>query len=195
MNLLDPTMATEEEAIDFLPRPINLRGLRIGLVENTKKNAEEVLRNLAEKNRGDDAPGFRIVLARHPRHADCRVQKASAIHRSGRPHSADYQRMGDYLGPCGVSEHPDCSTEQPATGIHHCCPRASAPLRAPHRGLRGMGNFPRMGGDPPISRSPDILGRVQVMWPRSTPPANRREGPLHTKQGGFLLESDAAPAR
>jgi hypothetical protein len=49
MNLLDPTMATEEEAIDFAPRPLDLRGLRIGLIENTKKNAEDVLRKLAEK--------------------------------------------------------------------------------------------------------------------------------------------------
>jgi len=49
MNLLDPTMATEEEPIDFAPRPVNLRGLRIGLIENTKKNAEAVLRKLAEK--------------------------------------------------------------------------------------------------------------------------------------------------
>src|SRR6202140_4788815 len=49
MNLLDPTIATDEEAIDFAPRPTDLRGLRIGLVENTKKNAEEVLRKLTEK--------------------------------------------------------------------------------------------------------------------------------------------------
>jgi hypothetical protein len=49
MNLLDPTIATQEEAIDFAPRPVDLRGLRIGLIENTKKNAEEVLRKLAEK--------------------------------------------------------------------------------------------------------------------------------------------------
>jgi hypothetical protein len=49
MNLLDPTMATEEESIVFVPRPTSLRGLRIGLVENTKKNAEEVLRSLAKK--------------------------------------------------------------------------------------------------------------------------------------------------
>src|SRR5258708_39028035 len=49
MNLLDPTIETEEEPIDFAPRPVNLRGLRIGLIENTKKNAEAVLRKLAEK--------------------------------------------------------------------------------------------------------------------------------------------------
>jgi hypothetical protein len=50
MNQLDPTtMATKEEAIDFVPRPTSLHGLRIGLVENTKKNAEEVLRMLVNK--------------------------------------------------------------------------------------------------------------------------------------------------
>jgi hypothetical protein len=49
MNLLDPTVTTDEEAIDFAPRPADLNGLRIGLVENTKKNAEEVLRKLTEK--------------------------------------------------------------------------------------------------------------------------------------------------
>jgi hypothetical protein len=49
MNLLDPTIATAEEPIDFAPRPTNLHGLRIGLIENTKKNAEAVLRTLAGK--------------------------------------------------------------------------------------------------------------------------------------------------
>jgi hypothetical protein len=63
MGLLDPTMATEEEAIDFVPRPSNLRGLRIGLVENTKKNAEEVLRTLAEKL--DGAHGMTVIAVVH----------------------------------------------------------------------------------------------------------------------------------
>jgi hypothetical protein len=49
MNLLDPTIATAEESIDFAPRPPQLDGLRIGLIENTKKNAEAVLRRLAQK--------------------------------------------------------------------------------------------------------------------------------------------------
>lgn len=49
MNVLDPTMDTDEEPIDYAPRPADLRGLRIGLIENTKKNAEEVLQKLAEK--------------------------------------------------------------------------------------------------------------------------------------------------
>jgi predicted TIM-barrel fold metal-dependent hydrolase len=49
MDILDPTIATERESIDYVPRPTNLQGLRIGLIENTKKNSEAVLRKVAEK--------------------------------------------------------------------------------------------------------------------------------------------------
>ena len=49
MDILDPRIVTEREHIDYAPRPKVLRGLRVGVVENTKKNAETVLRLLAEK--------------------------------------------------------------------------------------------------------------------------------------------------
>ncbi len=49
MNVLDPTIATEEEPIDYAPRPNDVQGLRVGIIENTKKNAEAVLTKLAEK--------------------------------------------------------------------------------------------------------------------------------------------------
>jgi len=49
LDILDPTIATARESIAYVPRPKNLEGLRIGLIENTKKNAEAVLRRLAEK--------------------------------------------------------------------------------------------------------------------------------------------------
>ena len=49
MDILDPTIATEREHIDYAPRPEKLTGLRIGLIENTKKNSEAMLCNLAEK--------------------------------------------------------------------------------------------------------------------------------------------------
>ena len=48
MDILDPTIATEREHIDYAPRPTALNGLRIGLIENTKKNSEAVLRRVAE---------------------------------------------------------------------------------------------------------------------------------------------------
>jgi predicted TIM-barrel fold metal-dependent hydrolase len=49
MDILDPTIATEREHIDFVPRPKNFQGLRIGLIENTKKNSEAVLQKIAER--------------------------------------------------------------------------------------------------------------------------------------------------
>ena len=49
IEILDPTIPTARERIDYVPRPKILKGLRIGLIENTKKNSEAVLRKLAEK--------------------------------------------------------------------------------------------------------------------------------------------------
>jgi len=48
-HILDPTLATAREPIAYVPRPRRFDGLRIGLVENTKKNSEAVLRRVAEK--------------------------------------------------------------------------------------------------------------------------------------------------
>jgi hypothetical protein len=47
-GILDPTIAAPRTHIDYTPRPRELRGLRIGLIENTKKNSEEVLRALGD---------------------------------------------------------------------------------------------------------------------------------------------------
>ena len=43
MDILDPTIATARERIDYTPRPKNLKGLRVGLIDNTRKNSEAVL--------------------------------------------------------------------------------------------------------------------------------------------------------
>jgi len=63
MNVLDPTIATNEEPISYAPRPQSLQGLRIGIIENTKKNAEEVLTKLAEKL--ESAYGMKAVKLMH----------------------------------------------------------------------------------------------------------------------------------
>ena len=49
LGILDPTIATARERITYAPRPQSLKGLRVGLIENTKKNSEQVLRVLAQK--------------------------------------------------------------------------------------------------------------------------------------------------
>ena len=49
LGILDPTIAAPRAHIEYVARPKSLEGLRIGLIENTKKNSEAVLRKLAEK--------------------------------------------------------------------------------------------------------------------------------------------------
>ena len=43
MKLFDPTSKPVERAIKLAPRPASPRGLRLGLVENTKFNASPIL--------------------------------------------------------------------------------------------------------------------------------------------------------
>lgn len=46
-DLLDPAIATAREQIDYAPRPPSAQGLRVGLIDNTRKNADQVLHALA----------------------------------------------------------------------------------------------------------------------------------------------------
>jgi predicted TIM-barrel fold metal-dependent hydrolase len=62
LDFVDPTIATALENIDYAARPRNLRGLRIGLIENTKKNAEEVLRRVAERLRDDHGMTVEVLV-------------------------------------------------------------------------------------------------------------------------------------
>jgi hypothetical protein len=48
-DILDPTTTAEEDPINYAPRPESLNGLKIGLVENTKPNAEKVLQAIANQ--------------------------------------------------------------------------------------------------------------------------------------------------
>ena len=49
MKLFDPTSKPVERAVVLAPRPASPRGLRIGLVDNTKFNSDTLLRKLAER--------------------------------------------------------------------------------------------------------------------------------------------------
>ncbi|MBI3917160.1 MAG: hypothetical protein HY322_09145 [Betaproteobacteria bacterium] len=68
MNILDPTIATARDHIDYVARPKSLAGLRIGLIENTKKNAEAVLRKVAERLEASHGMSLE-VLVRKPQRA------------------------------------------------------------------------------------------------------------------------------
>lgn len=49
MDLFDPTISTERSGIAYVPRPKSLKGLKVGLVENTKFNSEIILRKVADR--------------------------------------------------------------------------------------------------------------------------------------------------
>ena len=69
MKLFDPTSKPVERAIKLAPRPASPRGLRLGLVENTKFNAKPILEKLAER-----------LGRRHQTTVTFRTRKRSASH-------------------------------------------------------------------------------------------------------------------
>lgn len=66
-HLLDPTIATARERIAYAPRPRELRELRVGIVENTRKNSEAVLRELIELLTAQQGIKLEVVLHKHQR--------------------------------------------------------------------------------------------------------------------------------
>ena len=82
LNILDPTIAMpEHERIDYVPRPKRFEGLRIGLIENSKKNAEAVLRRVAVKL--DMAYGMKMKVLVH-KHQRAPLEDAQIAELKGR---------------------------------------------------------------------------------------------------------------
>ena len=49
MKLFDPTSKPVERAVKLALRPASPKGLRLGLVDNTKFNSDTLLKKLAER--------------------------------------------------------------------------------------------------------------------------------------------------
>ena len=47
LQIYDPTTEATGRRIDYAPRPESLKGLRIGLVDNTKHNSDQLLLRIA----------------------------------------------------------------------------------------------------------------------------------------------------
>lgn len=47
LQIYDPTLGTSGRKVNFVPRPKSLDGLRIGLVDNTKHNSDQLLLRIA----------------------------------------------------------------------------------------------------------------------------------------------------
>lgn len=55
VRVYDPTVEAKGRKIDFVPRPKSLAGLRVGLVDNSKHNSDQLLARIAsvlEKEHG-----------------------------------------------------------------------------------------------------------------------------------------------
>ena len=48
LEILDPTVEPRKQPLTFVARPDSLKGLRIGLVENTKYNSDRLLQKIGE---------------------------------------------------------------------------------------------------------------------------------------------------
>jgi hypothetical protein len=79
MKLFDPTSSPAPRDVTLAPRPADLRGLKLGLVENTKFNSIPILAKLGERLR--ERYGVTIVTPmttkRSPSHEVSEAQVAA----------------------------------------------------------------------------------------------------------------------
>ena len=75
MKLIDPTAAPVTREVRLAPRPADLRGLRLGLVENTKFNSDTLLRKLADRLR--DRHGITMTHMARKRSPSHEVEEAA----------------------------------------------------------------------------------------------------------------------
>jgi hypothetical protein len=86
MKLYDPTTPPRERTLSLAPRPRDLRGLRVGLVENTKFNSDVILRKLGER------------LAReHGMTVSRMIRKRSPSHGVTEEAADDLRRISDFI--------------------------------------------------------------------------------------------------
>ena len=67
LDILDPTIPTARERIAYAPRPPDLKGLRVGLIDNTRKNSDAVLNALAERLRNTYGMSVEVMVKKHQR--------------------------------------------------------------------------------------------------------------------------------
>ncbi len=85
LEIYDPTFEAAGRRIVYAPRPKSLAGLRIGLVDNTKHNSDQILLRIAD-----------ILEKEHGAKAHLIRRKRSS---SAKPHD---EIVNEYKGACDV---------------------------------------------------------------------------------------------
>jgi hypothetical protein len=86
IDLFDPTTPVDKNPIDYAPRPDSLKGLRVGLVDNTKFNSQTLLLKVAER-----------LKARFNTEMTHLVTKASPGHSVSASAVADFKTRADVV--------------------------------------------------------------------------------------------------
>jgi hypothetical protein len=86
-EVLDPTVEPRKQPLTYVPRPDSLKGKRIGLVENTKFNSDQLLVRIGEilkseygaaeytmwRKHNSSVPAHQEILDEARRRVDCVV--------------------------------------------------------------------------------------------------------------------------
>ena len=86
MKLFDPTSPPLARSITLAPRPRDLRGLRVGLIENTKFNSAAIPARLGERL----ARHYGITVSRM-------IRKRSPSHAVTEEAAAELRRISDFV--------------------------------------------------------------------------------------------------
>ena len=79
LQVYDPTTEFTGRQIDYAPRPRSLEGLRVGLVDNTKRNSDQLLLRIASILERDHGARTHVI----------RKKKAASV--------APHEEMVEYL--------------------------------------------------------------------------------------------------
>jgi hypothetical protein len=86
MKLFDPTSSPRERSVSLAPRPRDLAGLRVGLVENTKFNSDVILRKLGEQ-----------LALRHGMTVSRMIRKRSPSHGVTEEQVEELRKISDFI--------------------------------------------------------------------------------------------------
>ena len=86
MKLFDPTSTPRERRVTLAPRPHDLAGLRVGLVENTKFNSDVMLRKIGEQ-----------LARRHGMTVSRMIRKRSPSHGVTDEAADDLRKISDFI--------------------------------------------------------------------------------------------------
>jgi hypothetical protein len=86
MDIFDPTLGHEYEPVDWVPRPRQLKGLRVGLVENTKFNSDVLLKKIGA--RLEERHGMTVIGMKRKRNSSASVTDADIV---------DFKTKADFI--------------------------------------------------------------------------------------------------